>query len=71
MCDFCNCTFLLNIAHCEGSDFLLLYREGVCVLARCAFLCIDVGKYIVSDVWSYVARGLKFETTAHSMARVY
>jgi len=52
---------------------LLLYREGVFVLARCALvvLCIDVGKYIVSDVWSYVARGLKFETTAHSMARVY
>jgi hypothetical protein len=45
---------------------MLPYREGVFVLARCALvvLCIDVGKYIASDVCNlrYVARGLKFET---------
>ena len=68
-------SIFLNIAHCEGSNFLLLYREGVFVLARCAFviLCSDVGKYVVSDVWTlrYVVRGLKFETTACIMACVY
>jgi len=54
---------------------LLFYREGVFVLARCAIviLCIDVGKYVVPDVRTlrYVVRGLKFETTACIMARVY
>jgi hypothetical protein len=65
------CTLLIV----KGQISCSLYREGVFVLARCAFviLCIDVGKYLVSDVWAlrYVARGLKFKTTACIMARVY